>query len=35
MSIELAERGWLYGEGIDPDSLGASIEPVVPVSRAS
>jgi hypothetical protein len=27
MAIELTERGWLYGEGIDPDS-------VVPVSHA-
>jgi hypothetical protein len=28
MAISLTERGWLYGEGIDPDS-------VVPASRAS
>jgi hypothetical protein len=27
MAISLTERGWLYGEGIDPDS-------VVPVSHA-
>jgi hypothetical protein len=29
MAIELTERGWLYGEGIDPDSV------VGPASRAS
>ena len=28
MAIALTERGWLYGQGIDPDS-------VVPASRAS
>jgi hypothetical protein len=29
MAIELTERGWLYGEGIEPDSV------VGPASRAS
>jgi hypothetical protein len=29
-AIELTDPGWLYANGIDPDS-----EPVVPVSRAS
>jgi hypothetical protein len=29
MAIKLTERGWLYGEGIDPDSV------VGPASRAS
>jgi hypothetical protein len=28
LGIELTERGWLFGQGIDPDS-------VVPVSHAS
>ena len=29
MAIQLTERGWLYGEGIEPDSV------VGPASRAS
>jgi hypothetical protein len=29
MAIELTERGWLYGEGIEPDSV------VGPASKAS